>query len=133
MACLINLCLGLIFLMAEIKALSSEIPIPLNSINSELNAFPSIPSPIAKVVSIVTRYLVGAVAVISLVKILISPEIINLLFIEAPPPPIPFLLAICPSLVTNNFRALGNSSRISSEIKVFNTILAASSLFPKSF
>ena len=54
--------------MAEIKALSSEIPIPLNSINSELNAFPSIPSPTARVVSIVTRYLVGAVAVISLVK-----------------------------------------------------------------
>ena len=64
--------------MAEIKALSSEIPIPLNSINSELNAFPSIPSPTARVVSMVTIYLVGAVAVISLVKILISPEIINL-------------------------------------------------------
>ena len=119
--------------MAEIKALSSELPIPLNSTNSELNAFPSIPSPTAKVVSMVTKYLGGAVAVISLVKILISPEIINLLFPEAPPPPIPFLLAICPSLVTNNFRALGAFSRMSSGTNVFNTILASSSLFPKSF
>jgi hypothetical protein len=123
----------LIFLIADKKALSSETPTPLNSIKSDANETPSIPSPTAMFVSIVTAYLGGAVGKTSLVKTFRSPEIINLLFEFDSFPPNPFLEVICHNFVMNNFLAFGVFSRTFSGINVFKTILASSSLFPLLF